>query len=116
MIEHNDPTPGVAGEPVVKLRRTPVLEAIYDTAAGPLTGLMPEFFADKKWGGVQTVVADAGIELQGAVNQVMPRVKLLIVQNQTVSLPLSAKLTDDDVEDVIRAVTHILRNPHEYRA
>ena len=37
------------------------------------------------------------------------------IGRQTVSLPISAKLSDDDVEDVIRAVTHILRNPHEYR-
>jgi dTDP-4-amino-4,6-dideoxygalactose transaminase len=31
------------------------------------------------------------------------------IGQQTVSLPLSAKLTDDDVEDVIAAVRHVLR-------
>jgi dTDP-4-amino-4,6-dideoxygalactose transaminase len=31
------------------------------------------------------------------------------IGRQTVSLPLSAKLTDEDVEDVIKAVKRVIR-------
>jgi dTDP-4-amino-4,6-dideoxygalactose transaminase len=40
--------------------------------------------------------------------QVISNVKWSGISERTVSIPLSPKLTDEDVEDVIKAVTEIM--------
>lgn len=80
MIKPNDPTPGASCLP-----KTPILSSQYETAAGPLKGLMPEFFADAKRGGVNTAVAEM---TPTASSSLLAKVRILIVQPKTVSEPL----------------------------
>ena len=81
MIKPNDPTPEASCLP-----KTPILSSQYETAAGPLKGLMPEFFADAKRGGVKMIGGDFTPIFKKGQN--FGPVPVLLVQPKTVSEPL----------------------------